>query len=96
MKAKEDKVTVVARQGIDLHILVQHDGPLAGPCGSIGPSIARVVLEGKGRAEVSMAKLKIAMDTQAGVEGILDNFELYDSRTQTPLIWSLITAYLKS
>lgn len=96
MNAQEPKVTAVARKGIDLHNLARHDGPLANPCGAIGPSIAREVLDGNGKAEISMLDLKIAIDTQDGVKSILDNFELYDPKSQTPLIWFLISAHLKS
>ncbi|CAD7720403.1 hypothetical protein LMG31886_01350 [Xanthomonas hydrangeae] len=42
-----------------------------------------------------MLNLKIAIDTQSGVEAILDNFELYDPKTQKPLFWYLVAAYLE-
>ncbi|MCQ8130424.1 hypothetical protein [Methylomonas rivi] len=94
MNTKEFEVIVIARKGIDLVNLARHDGPLAIPCGTVGPSVAKAVLEGKGKAKVSMLNLKIAIDTQYGVESILDNFELYDSTTRKPLLWSLVAARL--
>lgn len=96
MSTKDFKVTAVARPGVDLHNLAKSDGPLANPCGAVGPSIARAVLAGDGQADISMLNLKIATDTQSGVEAILDNFELYDPKTNTPLFWSLVAARLKS
>lgn len=95
MSMKEAKVTIRARPGVDLHNLAKFDGPLGAPCGTVGPSIAREVLAGEGQAEFSMLNLKIAIDTQGGVEAVLDNFELYDPKTKAPLFWSLVTAYLK-
>ena len=94
MNTKEPEVTVIARTGVDLIDLARYDGPLAVPCGTVGPSIARAVLEGNGKAKVSMLNLKIAIDTQYGVESILDNFELYDSKNGKPLLWSLVAARL--
>ncbi|MDL5364161.1 hypothetical protein QSH18_00915 [Xanthomonas sp. NCPPB 2654] len=95
MITKDFKVTALARLGVDLHNLAKSDGPLAKPCGTVGPSIARKVLAGDGQAEISILDLKIATDTQSGVEAILDNFELYDPKTKTPLFGSLIAARLK-
>ncbi|MCC8468620.1 hypothetical protein [Xanthomonas phaseoli] len=95
MREKEARVTVVARPGVDLHDLAKAYGPLGIPCGTVGPSIARDVLAGDGQAEISMLNLKIAIDTQSGVEAILDNFELYDPKTQKPLFWYLVAAYLE-
>lgn len=96
MAAKELRVIVVARQGADLSRLSRSDGPLAVPCGVIGASIAKAVMSGEGKAEIPLLDLKIAMDTQSGVEAIMDNFELYDSKTKAPLLHLLITQYLKS
>jgi hypothetical protein len=95
MTEKELKVIVVARQGADLADLSRHDGPLAAPCGTIGPSVAKAVLSGQGKAEISLLNLKIAMDTQSGVEAIMDNFELYDRKTRAPLLHLLIAQHLK-
>ena len=55
MKIKEPEVTVIARMGTDLNDLARHGGPLAVPCGTVGPSIARAVQEGHGKANVSMS-----------------------------------------
>ena len=96
MATKEIKVIVVARQGADLANLSRHDGPLARPCETIGPSIAKAVLSGQGKAEISLLNLKIAMDTQSGVEAIMDNFELYDPKSKAPLLQFLIAKYLKN
>ena len=95
MNKKEANVIAKARKGIDLESLARHNGPLAVPCGTVGPSIARAVLAGNGQAEISMSSLRIAIDTQEGVESILDNFELYEPKNKRPLLWTLVTAYLK-
>lgn len=94
MSINGPEVTVIARIGVNLSDLARCDGPLAVPCGTIGPSIAREVLKGKGQARVPMLRLKMAIDTQCGVESILDNFELYDHNNGQPLLLSLVTAYL--
>ena len=95
MDTKEITVTAVARPGADLRNLAEHDGPLLVPCGTVGSSIARAVLSGGGQAEISLLNLKIATQTQDGVEGIFDNFQLYDTETRAPLFWSLVSARLK-
>lgn len=95
MNTKNITVTIVARRGTDLHNLAKHDGPLLVPCGTVGVYIARAVLAGGGKAEIEMSYLKIATDTQDGVEGIFDNFELYDTKTKYPLFWTLVSARLK-
>lgn len=96
MNAKGSEVIVVARFKSDLANLAKKTGLLADPCGTAGPSIARKVLEGNGKATVSMNLLKLATETQLGVEVILDNFELYDAKTKAPLLSWLISNYLKS
>ncbi len=89
------EVIILARPGIDLTDLSRNDGPLKVPCGNIGPSIAKAVLAGNGQAKVSLLDIKLAIDTQYGVESIMDNFELYDSKTKKPLLDFLVAAYLK-
>jgi hypothetical protein len=96
MKIEEPVVIVIARPDVNLSNLAEYEGPLAVPCGIVGPSIAREVLEGEGRAQISISKLKIAIDTQDGVESILDNFELRDPKSGKPFLWSLVTEYLKN
>lgn len=96
MNTKEVKVAVVVREGVDLNNLARHDGPLAHPCGTLGPYIAKAVLHGNGKAEISLLNIQAAIDTQEGVESILDNFQLYDTATKHPLVWSLVAAYLKN
>ena len=95
MKSKELEVLVVARRSNDLNELAGSNSPLESPCGASGPSIARKVLEGGGRANISIEDLKSAFDNQLGVQSIFDNFELYDSKTKRPLIFSLIVELLK-
>ncbi|MDD2468466.1 MAG: hypothetical protein PHI97_31175 [Desulfobulbus sp.] len=94
MNIKEETVIIVARTGVDLDKLSASTGPMSAPCGPIGPSIARAVKEGGGKANFSLLNLKIAMDSQSGVEMIFDNFELIDSKSLTPLVFSLIAEHL--
>ena len=95
MSLKEATVIVSARLGVDLDNLTESNSPLASRCGTIGPSIARKVREGSGTANIQLSHLKVAMDTQDGVEAILDNFELTDSKTLKPMLFVLIDRYLK-
>lgn len=95
MSLKEATVTISPRLGVDLDNLTDSDGPLSVPCGSAGTSIARKVKEGNGKANIQLSLLKIAMDNQDGVEAILDNFELTDSKTLKPMLFILIDSYLK-
>ncbi len=95
MKANALKVTVKARQGTDLKKLSRFDGPLSNPCGLIGPNIANSVLSGNGKSEVLLNDLRLAMDTQSGVEAIMDNFALYDSKTGKSLLLFLIAKYVE-
>ncbi|OBP13369.1 hypothetical protein A5320_18835 [Rheinheimera sp. SA_1] len=94
MNSKEETVTVVARHGVDLDKLSERNGPMYVSCGSIGPTIAQAVKEGKGKANFSLMNLKIAMDNQSGVEMVFDNFEVLDSKSLKPLVLSLIAEHL--
>lgn len=96
MKIIRHDVIVVARDKENLLILSEPSGPLAVPCGTAGPSIAKQVLEGNGKANIPMEILKLAIDTQYGLESIHANFELYDPKTQKPLLWSLINQRLNA
>lgn len=89
------EVIVIAKLESDLPNLAESTGPLAVPCGTSGPSIAKKVLEGNGQTTISIKILQSAFETQSGVDGILDNFELYDAKTKRPLIFSLISNHLK-
>lgn len=91
MKRIEDQmVHVRARPGTDLAKLCSNDSPMKLPCGAIGPLIAKNVLDGKGQALVPMRDIKMAIDTADGVNALLDNFDLTDPHTQSPLLFALI------
>ncbi|WP_428239503.1 hypothetical protein [Gynuella sp.] len=95
MSSDRKTVVVTPRTGVDLDILSSSKGPLHIPCGNIGPLIARSVKDGGGKAYISLSDLKIATDTQSGVEAIFDHFELTDKNTLKPLIHHLIGQYYK-
>jgi len=48
------------------------------------------VLEGNGQAVVPISHIRMAVDTDAGVNVLLDNFDLIDPRTQSPLLFALL------
>lgn len=96
MNLNVETVIINARLGIDLDKLSSPIGPMYASCGVIGPSIARAVRDGNGTAYFALLDLKIAMDNQSGVEMVFDNFELLDSISLKPLVFSLIAKYLNS
>jgi hypothetical protein len=91
MKRNEDyMVLVMARSGADLVKLSSSDSPMKGPCGTIGPIIAKEVLDGNGQALVPLSYIQTAIDTTDGVNALLDNFDLTDPHTRSPLLFALI------
>ena len=94
MKSKNKLVRVTAREGADLEELSGSMSSISGACGTAGPSIARQIIEGGGVAEVSFTLIRLATDTQSGVEAIFDNFVLSDSRTHSPLVHSLLIEHM--
>jgi hypothetical protein len=89
MKNTQRLVRVMARDGIDLSPLSESMGPISAACGTAGPSIARQVLAGNGKAEIPLSLILLATDTQSGVEAIFDNFQLSDPQTAAPLFHAL-------
>jgi len=89
MSLKEREVLVVARNIENLDKLSSRDGPLV-VFGTIATSIARKVKEGNGTAIIPSKDLKIILDTQDAVNAIFDNFDLYDAKTNSPLIHELL------
>ena len=89
-QSKNDFVRVHIRNGVDLYLLVSAESPLKVPCGSIGRSIAQRVLEGGGVASIPLSDIRMAIDTQDGVNAIMDNFNLEDPKTLRPLLFELL------
>lgn len=90
MKTNQRLVRVTAREGADLEELAGVGSSILADCGTAGPSIARKIISGSGVAEVPLSVIKLATDTQSGVEAIFDNFVLSDLRTAEPLFHSLV------
>ncbi len=90
MKPLNRMVLVVAREGADLESLAGPKSSLKNPCGNIGRIIAERVLDGRGKASMPAGDIKMAVDTTSGVNAILDNFDLFDERTQQPLLFHLL------
>lgn len=89
MPAKDRDVLVVARTHANLDELSNPRGPLLN-FSSAATSMAKKVKEGNGRAVIPSSHLRMILDIQAAVNAIFDNFELYDAKTQSPLIWELL------
>jgi hypothetical protein len=87
---KKRMVVVVAREGVDLVKLSGSEGPMSVPCGTIGPSIAKRVLQEGGTALIPAGDIRLAIDTCAGVNALLDSFHLLDDRTRRPLLLQLL------
>jgi hypothetical protein len=83
-------VIVEAKGGIDLECLAKGNGPLSISCGSLGNSMAKKLLEGKGRAVIKRSDLTLMIDTQDSLEVILENFILTDKESQLPLFFKLL------
>lgn len=91
MATKNDfMVIVTARPNADLDILMGYGSPLSVPCGTMGTSIARRVLEGKGQAVISAQDLLPTFDTSDGVNVMLDNFDFTVKSTLRPLLFELL------
>ena len=90
MANKDFMVIVTARPEANLQLLMQHNGPLAGPCGTVGSSLARRILEGTGRVVVEASYLAPAMDTTYGVREMFDNFDFDVEGKSAPLIYQLL------
>lgn len=80
---KKQMVQVEARRNADLQNLPTVHGVIV-------KNIAKKVLDGNGIALVPIEDIQLAIDTQDGVNTILDNFDLTDPDTQYPLLWVLI------
>ncbi|HAD04173.1 MAG: hypothetical protein A2X84_08670 [Desulfuromonadaceae bacterium GWC2_58_13] len=83
----DNMVHVMVRPGVDLSKLCSSDSPM---CGSIGRLIAKAVLDGNGQALVRLKDIRMAIDTTDGVNALLDNFDLTDPLTQSPLLFALL------
>ena len=81
-----------ARESANLEELAKHGSPILGACGTAGPSIARQIIEGGGRAEIPLNLVRMATDTQDGIEAIFDNFILEEKDSGKPLVHSLISS----
>ncbi|EIZ1550017.1 hypothetical protein MOU90_002636 [Vibrio parahaemolyticus] len=81
-----ENILVVARESSDLDELSE----VLVVFGTIATSMVKRVKEGNGKAKISSADLRIILDTQDAVNVIFDNFELYDLKTNSPLIWELL------
>jgi hypothetical protein len=87
---KDHMVLVMARSGADLDKLSSSDSPMKLPCENVGRLIAQAVLDGNGKALIPMHHIRIAIDTNDGVHAILDNFDLTDPHTKSPLLFALL------
>lgn len=83
-------VVVVARRPARLALLASNPSPLENACGAIGRIIAEKVHLGGGKALLPVDQIMPAIDTTDGVHAILDNFDLIDERTQSPLLHALM------
>ncbi|ENP0823212.1 hypothetical protein ACCI36_000312 [Vibrio parahaemolyticus] len=81
-----ENILVVARESSDLDELSE----VLVVFGTIATSMVKRVKEGNGKAKISSTDLKIILDTQDAVNVIFDNFELYDLKTNSPLILELL------
>ena len=91
MKSNKDRmVLVLARSGADLNKLSSSESPMELACGSVGRHIAQAVLDGNGQAVVPISHIRMAIDTTDGVNAVLDNFDLIDLPTRSPLLFALI------
>lgn len=87
---KDHMVHVMVRPGADLVKLSSSNSPMIVPCGSIGRLIAEKVLAGNGQALVPRSHIRVAIDTTDGVNALLDNFDLTDPDTKSPLLFALL------
>jgi hypothetical protein len=91
MKGKKGHmVQVMARSGADLIKLSSSDSPLMAPCGSVGPLIAKKVLDGNGLALIQISHVRMAIDTTEGVNALFDNFDLTDPHSMNPFLFVLL------
>jgi len=79
-----------ARESANLEELAKAGSSIEIPCGTAGPSIARQIIKGGGSAEISLSLVRMATDTQDGVEAIFDNFILEEKGSGRPLVHSLL------
>lgn len=86
MATDQATVTLMVRPGIGLQRSEGLKARLKVVGGSVGSMIFTAVMDGNGKAEIRVSHLKIAMDTQDGVEAIMDHFEILDTRSQRPFI----------
>lgn len=93
MKSTDRMVLVVARASADLAQLAGDGSRMKVPCGSIGPIIAKKVLDGGGQAQVRAADIKMSIDNEEGLHAVLDNFDLFDGRTREPLLNFLLKKF---
>jgi len=90
MSRKADAaILVVARSGVDIQAFSNSERVRVA-CGTIGGIIARKVLEGGGEAMIARSDVRMAIDNTDGANIILDNFDLIDARTRTPLLFELL------
>src|SRR5256885_14478956 len=80
MAAEETTVTLIVRPGIDLQRSEGLKTMLKTVCGSVSGMIFTAVMDGNGKADIRISYLKMAMDTQDGVEAIMDHFEILDTQ----------------
>ncbi|ABX35736.1 hypothetical protein Daci_3098 [Delftia acidovorans SPH-1] len=95
MAAEETTVTLIVRPGIDLQRSEGLKTMLKTVCGSVSGMIFTAVMDGNGKADIRISYLKMAMDTQDGVEAIMDHFEILDTQSQRPFIWVLLSEFIK-
>ncbi|KFJ11023.1 hypothetical protein DR66_2264 [Delftia acidovorans] len=95
MATEETTVTLIVRPGIDLQRSEGLKTRLNVVCGSVGGTIFTAVMDGNGKADIRISCLKMAMDTQDGVEAIMDHFEILATKSQRPFIWVLLSEFLK-
>ncbi len=93
MDLNTQMVRVRPRDTVDmarLEELAQSGNPISVLCGVAGPSIARQIIEGGGSAEIKLSVIRLAIDTQDGVEAIFDHFVLEEPKSRAPLVHWLL------
>lgn len=72
--------------------LASPNGPLF-EHGTIATGMVKKIINGGGKAEISMAALKTIADNEEGVHALFDNFIFTDPQTGKPLIRHLLDFY---
>lgn len=90
MSTKQDfMVVVTARRYDELEMLISC-GNLENHCTSVGVSIAKMVLDGKGQALIPARRLLFTFETDDAVNLMHHHFNFTVKNTQRPLLHELL------